>query len=53
MSTEDTSGNMARVIDLSAARKAKEDAMYEPLTSPSMMHPAARALAKREAEENK
>ena len=42
MGPEDTSKDLARVIDLSAARKAKEDALDEPMHSPSGMHPAFR-----------
>jgi len=53
MSAEDKAKNPARVIDFSAAKKAKEDAMDEPMNAPSNMHPAARALAKKEAEKNK
>jgi hypothetical protein len=50
MGTEDSSTNQSRVVDLSAARKAKEQAMDD-LTAPGPMHPAARALAKKEADE--
>ena len=39
MSTEDTSKDPARVIDFSAAKKAKEDALDEPMSTPSPMHP--------------
>ena len=53
MNAEDKSKDSARVIDFSAAKKAKEDALDEPMNAPSSMHPAARALAKREAEKNK
>jgi len=53
MNAEDKAKNPARVIDFSAAKKAKEDAMDEPMSAPSNMHPAARALAKKEAEKNK
>jgi hypothetical protein len=49
MGNEDTSQNSARVIDLSAARAAKEQTM-DTLTAPGPMHPAARALAKRESD---
>jgi hypothetical protein len=53
MSAEDKAKDSARVIDFSAAKKAKEDALDEPMSAPSGMHPAARALAKKEAEKNK
>ena len=53
MSAEDKAKSPARVIDFSAVKKAKEDAMDEPMGAPSSMHPAARALAKKEAEKNK
>jgi len=53
MSAEDKAKDPARVIDFSAAKKAKEDAMDEPMSAPSSMHSAALALAKREAEKNK
>jgi hypothetical protein len=53
MSAEDKSRDSARVIDFSAAKKAREDALDEPMSAPSNMHPAARALAKRDAEKNK
>jgi hypothetical protein len=53
MSAEDKSRDSARVIDFSAAKKAREDALDEPMSAPSSMHPAARALAKRDAEKNK
>ena len=53
MSAEDKAKDPARVIDFSAAKKAKEDAMDEPMSAPSSMHSAARALAKKEADKNK
>jgi len=49
MGTEDSSTNKSRVVDLSAARIAKEKSMDD-LTAPGPMHPAARALAKKEAD---
>jgi hypothetical protein len=49
MGNEDTSQSSARVIDLSAARAAK-DLTMDTLTAPGPMHPAARALAQRDAD---
>jgi hypothetical protein len=48
MGTENSATNPARVIDLSAATQAHDDALYGPLTNPGPKHPAAIALAQRE-----
>ena len=40
MNAEDTSKDPARVIDFSAAKKAKEDALEAPLNNSIAHHPA-------------
>jgi hypothetical protein len=53
MGTEDSSKDLARVIDFSAAKKAKEDALDEPMNNPGPMHPAFRMAQIRKAREER
>lgn len=51
MSVEDKAYHPSRVIDLSSARQAMEDALDEPMSHPGNNHPAFRMPLKRKIEE--
>jgi len=53
MSAEDKAKDPARVIDFSAAKKAKEDALEAPLNDSIAHHPSALMKLYREKKGNK
>jgi len=51
MSVEDKSNDPARVVDLSGAKNAMEEALDEPMSHPGNKHPAFRVPLKRQIDE--